>query len=198
MASPVPPKSRHLDDNDEPIVDRIIDNMRAGLNVEEAAALAGVHPSTVKAWKARAGEDDAPPEYVDFAQRVEEARMAWRGSAVAEIIQAGRGRAYERVRVEDHERDDKGNLTRKVVTETGTERDPRLLLKLLEARWPGDFKRGEIEINPGAPLRVVHEFPASTWAEALKVLEETAPEAIDVAGTEVEPVPGGNGSRPDA
>lgn len=68
--------------------DKIITALKAGNYLETAARYAGVDPATVHRWLNRGQADDAPPEYHDFRNAVENARAEAEARNVALIQQA--------------------------------------------------------------------------------------------------------------
>jgi hypothetical protein len=79
----------------EPVADLIVDVLRKGGFMESAAAAASISKATLYAWLERGdpereglAADDAP--YVEFRDRVEQARAAAELDAVERVVEAGK------------------------------------------------------------------------------------------------------------
>ena len=70
---------------DEKKLDRLVRLLESGATIEAAAAAAGIPRRTIYNWLERAEEVGAPDVYVDFAERIEQARSKCEADLVETI-----------------------------------------------------------------------------------------------------------------
>ena len=121
--------------------DRICGYIRAGVAVTNAAILAGVSESAIRSW-VKKGEEGLEP-YVYFYEKMQVAKAELQQELIDKLMHIARGHSEDnplytlRVKVEKED----GKPVVEVEQKDFAGMDPKVIMWLLEKRWPKEFGR---------------------------------------------------------
>lgn len=133
--------------------EQIVNAIKAGNSIVEAAQLCGVGERTIHEWRARGEADDAPELFAQFAQALTQARATSRDL----LINAAFKDAIGGVEIEQGTRGDGTEYT-KVTPPNG-----RIALELLARMFPREWrpvKAVEVSGPEGGPVALSHDLEA--------------------------------------
>lgn len=167
---------------DSRILDKIVDAIAGGCYMTTAATAAGINRQTLFNWLQQADQPGAPPELVDFHNRVTRARAMAEETAVEMLWDVARGGHLIR-------RSTRNDATGDgyVVEETFTAPDAKPVMFLLERSFPQRWGRRstlDVGMNPDGPA---HARANEDDSERLDALAQRAADALKVVRGGAEP-----------